>query len=132
MAHQEGGGRVVVPQGTSLTGPIHLKSNVNLHLSKQAIIKFSQNPDHFLPVVRTSWEGVELYNYSPLIYAYKCKNIAITGFGTLGGQGDKYHWWPWKSGSYGQPCQDKDREILFKMAEKGVPVEARVFGRGNL
>lgn len=54
---------------------------------KKATIKFSQNPEKYLPAVLTRWEGVELYNYSPLIYAYNEKNIAITGEGTLDGQG---------------------------------------------
>ena len=90
-----GGGRVVVPAGTFLTGAIHLKSNVNLVVSKGATIKFSRNPADFLPVVFSRWEGTELMNYSPFIYAFEQKNIAITGEGTLDGQSDKQSWWPW-------------------------------------
>src|SRR5215471_17054429 len=60
-----GGGRVVVPAGEFLTGAIHLKSNVNLHVTKDATIKFSRDPKHYLPVVFTRWEGMELLNYSP-------------------------------------------------------------------
>ncbi|MDI5788373.1 hypothetical protein PO124_07920 [Bacillus licheniformis] len=69
---------------------------MDLHIAKGAVIKFSQNPEDYLPVVLTRFEGVELYNYSPLIYAYEADNIAITGKGTLDGQGDDEHWWPWK------------------------------------
>jgi hypothetical protein len=74
-----GGGRVLVPDGRYLSGAIHLKSGVNLHLSDSATIAFSRNPDHFLPVVFTRWEGVELMNYSALIYAFEQRDIAITG-----------------------------------------------------
>ncbi|KMN92377.1 glycoside hydrolase, partial [Priestia aryabhattai] len=122
-ANKAGGGRVVVPPGTYVTGAIYLKSNVNLHVMKKATIKFSQNPDKYLPAVLTRWEGVELYNYSPLIYAYNEKNIAITGEGTLDGQGDNEHWWPWKGKKEfgwkeGEPNQQQDRDLLFKMAEE--------------
>lgn len=134
-AHDAGGGRVVVPAGTYTTGAIHLKSNVNLHITKDATIKFSQDPKKYLPLVRTRWEGVELYNYSPLIYAYDQENIAITGEGTLDGQADHEHWWPWKGKKEfgwkeGQPHQAAGRDLLFEMAEKNVPVEERRFGEG--
>ena len=59
---KSGGGKVVVPDGTYLTGAIHLKSNVNLEVSEGATIKFSQNPKDYLPVVFSRWEGVELFN----------------------------------------------------------------------
>ena len=84
--HASGGGSVIVPQGTFYTGPIHLKSNVNLHLERGAILKFSTLANDYLPVVHTSWAGAELMNYSPLIYAYKQENIGITGEGTIDGQ----------------------------------------------
>lgn len=80
---RNGGGRVIVPKGKWLTGPIHLKSNVNLHLEKNAVLCFTDNPSDYLPAVMTSWEGMECYNYSPLIYAFGCENIAITGQGML-------------------------------------------------
>lgn len=114
-----------------LSGALRLKSNVELHLAQGAVIKFSQNPEDYLPVVLTRFEGVELYNYSPLIYAYEAENIAITGKGTLDGQGDDEHWWPWKRGTNGQSSQEKDRNALFEMAERGVPVTERQFGKGH-
>ena len=91
-----GGGRVVVPPGIFLCGPIHLESNVNLHVSPGATLRFSNNPADYLPVVFTRWEGMELMNYSPLIYAFEKENVAVTGSGTLDGQADEAHWWPWK------------------------------------
>src|SRR5262249_15043576 len=61
-----GGGRVVIPGETFLTGPIHLKSNVNLHLADGATLKFSTNTKDY-PTVFTRFEGTECMNYSPLI-----------------------------------------------------------------
>ncbi|WPP53232.1 glycoside hydrolase family 28 protein [Catalinimonas niigatensis] len=134
----EGGGRVVVPEGDFFTGPIHLKSNVNLHLEEGAKILFSTNPDDYLPLVHTRWEGVELMNYSPLIYAFEENNIAITGKGVLDGQASKANWWPWKGREEygwqeGMPHQGEEgnRSALFEMAEDRVPVSERTFGPGH-
>ena len=84
-----GGGRVLIPAGRFLTGPIHLKSNVNLHLEEGAEVLFTTDKSAYLPVVHTSYEGMEIMNYSPLIYAKGQKNIAVTGKGTFNGQADK-------------------------------------------
>ncbi len=130
-AHRLKGGRVLIPEGTFLTGALELKSNVELHLHENAYVSFSQDTRDYLPLVLTRYEGIELYNYSPLIYAHHAENIAITGAGTLDGRGDEHHWWPWKYGTNGQPSQDRDRQLLFEMAEKRVPVEERVFGEGH-
>ena len=81
--HKAGGGRVVIPEGEWLTGPVHLKSNVNLYLSENAVLCFTDHPSDYLPAVMTSWEGMECYNYSPLVYAIGCENVAITGKGML-------------------------------------------------
>ncbi|HVQ36328.1 MAG TPA: glycosyl hydrolase family 28 protein [Pyrinomonadaceae bacterium] len=134
--NRAGGGRVVVPAGKFLTGAIHLKSNVNLHVSAEATILFSQDPLKYLPVVFSRWEGVELMNYSPFIYAFEQQNIAITGTGTLDGQSNNEAWWPWNGRDRygwkeGQPNQRKDRAALLDMAERGVPVRQRVFGKGH-
>ena len=132
-----GGGRVLVPNGKYLTGPIHLESNVNLHLEDNAEILFSINPKDY-PMVHTSWEGTELMNYSPLIYAKNKTNVAITGKGTLNGQADNTNWWIWSGGKdygwkKGIPSQNdpQNREVLIEMAEKGVPVGDRIFGEGR-
>jgi polygalacturonase len=130
---EAGGGQVLVPDGRYLTGAIHLRSRVNLHLSDGATIAFSRNPDHYLPVVFTRWEGVELMNYSALIYAFEQRDIAITGRGTLDGQADAEHWWPWK-GSRSLPpeaTQMAARARLIDMGARGVPVAERVFGPGS-
>lgn len=134
---ENGGGKVVVPNGKYLTGAIHLESNVNLHLEDQAEILFSINPKDY-PIVHTSWEGTELMNYSPLIYAKNKTNVAVTGKGTLNGQADSTNWWIWSGGkSYGwkkgisSQNDPTNREVLVDMAEKGVPVSERVFGDGR-
>jgi polygalacturonase len=136
--HDEGGGRVIVPPGTYLTGAIHLLSNVNLHLEEGATILFSTDKNKYLPVVFTRFEGMECMNYSPFIYAYKQENIALTGKGALDGQGES--WWSWKgrwSGSVatdwkqGTPQQSSDNEVLAQMAVNNVPVEERIFGEGH-
>lgn len=92
-ANAVGGGTVIIPKGEWITGKIHFKSNVNLHLKKGAVLLFSGNPQDYLPPVRSSWEGFECYNYSPLIYAYQCKNIAITGQGRLEAQMEVWQQW---------------------------------------
>lgn len=134
-----GGGRVVVPAGRFLTGAVHLKSGVNLHVTRDATLLFSTDPKDY-PIVFTRWEGMELMNYSPLVYARRQKNIALTGEGTLDGQGSAQHWWAWKGPwggivdhgwREGMPDQRKARARLFQMAEDGVPVEKRVFGDGD-
>jgi len=120
---KKGGGRVVIPAGEFLTGAIHLQSNVNLHLETNAVLKFSTNPKAYLPVVFTRFEGTELYNYSPFIYALNQKNIAVTGEGTLDGQADQSNWWAWK--------KTPSRAQLVKMADENVPVQQRQFGAGG-
>jgi polygalacturonase len=134
--HSAGGGRVIVPPGMWCSGAIALKSNVDLHLSRGATISFSTDPAHYLPPVLTRWEGVELINYSPLVYAFGEENIAITGEGTLDGNADNAHWWPWcGSPRFGwdesKPKQTADRARLFAMGEAKLPVAQRRFGEAS-
>jgi polygalacturonase len=134
--NRAGGGSVVVPAGDFLTGPIHLLSNVNLHLRPGSTIKFHQDPSRYLPLVFSRWEGMELMNYSPFIYAFEQENIAITGKGTLDGQAGNDAWWPWNGRpQYGwkenQPNQRKARAVLVEMIERDVPVSERKFGEGH-
>jgi polygalacturonase len=119
-----GGGRVFVPQGRFLTGAIRLRSNVNLHLADGATIAFDPDPTKYLPLVLTRFEGTELMNYSPFIYALDERNVAITGRGTLDGQADQQHWWNWRT------SQAQARNRLIQMATEGVPPEKRAFGDG--
>jgi polygalacturonase len=122
--HEAGGGKVNVPAGDFLTGAIHLKSNVNLHLEKGATIKFSTDPNDFLPVV-FSRDVAEMMNYSPFIYAFEQTNVAITGEGTIDGQASKSVWpeWPKKAKA--------DAERLTQMGDAEIPVKDRVMGKGH-
>lgn len=127
------GGKVIIPKGYTYTAAIHLQDNVNLHLEDGANVMFTTDYDQYLPTVRTRWEGVECYNYSPMVYAYQKKNIAITGNGLLDAQASKEQYWlPWKNDDYlPEEQQDADRAELFRMGEEGVPVEERQFGGGH-
>jgi polygalacturonase len=134
--HDSGGGHVVVPPGVWHTAAINLLSKVDLHLEEGATLRFSTDPADYLPVVRTRWQAVEVYNYSPLIRAEGQTDIAITGAGTLDGAGDNEHWWYWiGSGQYGWrpglPNQRADWGELERMNNEQVPVEQRVFGAGH-
>jgi polygalacturonase len=134
--NRAGGGRVVAPAGVFSTGAIHLKSNVNLHVAKGATIKFSQDPKKYLPLVFTRWEGMELMNYSPFIYAFEQTNVAITGEGVIDGNADCDHWWPWKGRAQcgwkkGDPDQSKARALLYEDVAKARPVKERIYGEGS-
>lgn len=115
-----GGGRVIVPAGTWLTGPIHLKSNIELHLSEGAELVFTDNPDDYLPTVFVRWQGQECFNYSPLIYARGCENVAITGTGRLKGSGEA--WWRWEK------LEQLSGQRLYRMVLDNVEVADRRFG----
>lgn len=127
-----GGGKVIVPSGTYYTGPVTLKSNVNLHLEDGATLKFSTDRSLYMPAVLTRWEGVDCYNYHPLIYACGERNIAITGKGTIDGQGSNETWWPlcgsprygWKEGIPSQSLGGRRKLLGFEQNE--VPVEKRI------
>lgn len=133
----EGGGHVLISNGSFLTGAIHLKSNVDLHIEAGAVLKFSPDPKDYLPLVRTRWEGDDCYNYCPLIFADGQTNFALTGKGVLDGQGSVKNWWPWKGivkMGYikGTPSQLDPlcRPLLKKYNDTQVPVEKRQMGEG--
>ncbi len=124
--HEARGGRVLVPgNGTYLTGPIHLKSNVNLEVAKGATLLFSDNFTDYLPPVLIRWEGEECYSYSPLIYANNCENIAVTGEGTLNGNGKT--WWDWRK-SDGEPYRAANN-IKKEWCESKKPVAERILAK---
>lgn len=125
LCKEKNGGKIIVPAGTYIVnGPIHLVSNTSIELQKGAKLVFGTNAADYLPVVPTSWEGTFLYNYSPLIYAYKVNNVAITGEGIIDGNGkDGFSQW------YDQ--QKPSQQLSRKMNHEGVPVKDRVFGAGH-
>ena len=135
-----GGGRVVVPAGQWNTGAITLKSNVNLVVEKGAELVFAFDRDLY-PLVYTRWEGLDLMNYQPCIYAIDCVNIALTGEGVVNGNGSNERWWYMKGHKVHGYHEGVDewqgtakvgtRAELLKMCDKNVPVEQRVFGKGK-
>jgi polygalacturonase len=125
LCKKNNGGTIIVPKGVyTLNGPIHFVSNVNLQIEKGAKIRFSDTPEHYLPMVLTSWEGTMLYNYSPLIYAYNCANISITGEGTIDGEGGKT-WHSFKA------KEEAGKMLSREMNHNSTPIADRKFGTGH-
>ena len=124
-----GGGRVLVPAGTYLlNGPIHLQSRINLHLAEGSTLLFSGQPEHFLPVVLTRWEGVMLYNYSPMIYARGAEDVAVTGRGTIDANARKeFRTWAMGVSKLQYRAQEQSRQ----MGANGTPLTERQFGAGS-
>lgn len=137
LVSKKGGGKVIIPKGTWNTGAIELKSHVNLVLEEGATLHFAFEPKLY-PLVRTSWEGLACWNYSPCIYAYKATDIAITGKGTIDGGGNNDTFWQWngsprfgyKEGVTKESQKLGSRSKLLKMAEDGMPFDERKFGMG--
>ncbi|UAY53390.1 glycoside hydrolase family 28 protein [Ferruginibacter albus] len=82
-----GGGKVLVPAGTWITGPIELKSNVDLHLEKGALVQFTSDHKQY-PMIKLG--GGNNISPQPPLYAYKATNIALTGQGIFDGAGDTW------------------------------------------
>ncbi len=118
----QGGGVVFVPPGMWYTGGIRLMSNIHLYLAEGATLSFSTDVRDYDPLVLTRFQGIELYNFAPLIYAVDSANIAITGSGTLIGNGDART--DWDAGGTFSAARKRAQELAFS----GVPVEERRFG----
>lgn len=138
--NKAGGGRVVVPAGKWNTGAITLKSNVNLVVEKDAELIFAFDRDLY-PQVYTRWEGLDIMNYQPCVYAIDCENIGLTGEGIINGNGSNERWWYMKGNKHHGYHDGVDewqgtakvgtRAELLKMCDNNVPVEKRVFGKGK-
>lgn len=139
-ASKAGGGRVVIPAGRYMTGAITLRSGVNLVIEKGAELVFAFDRSLY-PTVETRWEGLNVMNYQPCIYACDAKNIGLTGEGTINGNGSPERWWYMKGNKHHgyhegvDEWQGTDREgtraTLLKMADNNVPTKERVFGKGK-
>ena len=159
---EAGGGTVVVPAADGqvfYTAPIHLEDNVNLCIEKDATLKFTTDTSLYCGdlmkevygdtvdeqgLTLTRFESVELMNYSPLIYAYGKKNIALTGEGTLDGQasvGDGEHpetmvWQQWKKKrtyANGTTVEAQNAAVnkLYGQGQTDVPVAERQYGESE-
>jgi polygalacturonase len=127
-----GGGHVIVPRGVFATAAIHLKSNVDLHVSAGATLLFLRDSTRYLPLVQTRFEGTECMNYSAFIYADGQENIAVTGEGTLDGNAAADHWWIWaRRGGANVQSVSEARRRLLDMGARDVPVSQRLFGEGS-
>ena len=124
----QGGGTVLIPNGTYRTAPIRLKSNVNLHLSDSTVLQFVTDPALF-PTVLTRIEGIDCHNVSPLIYAYGETNIALTGKGILDGQADTSNWFsPARLKSIDENGKEiNEKTLLYQMMKDSIPASRRVF-----
>lgn len=124
--NKAGGGRVVVPAGEWLSGPVHFKSNCQLHLAEGAKLVFEDDPQLYLPAVKTSWEGTECMNYSPLIYAYECENVGISGPGQIAPKMDFWRTWFARPEAHIQATRQ-----LYAMCSTGIPIEHRRMEKGE-
>jgi polygalacturonase len=131
------GGQIVVPAGRWLTGPIQITNDggscdgIDLHVDEGAEILFSTEFQDYLPPVRTRWEGMDVMNYSPLVYFRGCRDVALTGEGTLTGQG--WVWWLWKNNlpvgatvDYTKPFAAAVYKKYVRSDAGEVPIEDRV------
>ena len=118
--NKAGGGRVVIPEGEWLTGPVHFKSHCQLYLAEGSKLVFEDDVTLYLPAVKTSWEGSECMNLSPLLYAFECENIAVSGKGTLAPKLDFWQTWVERPESHVQATRQ-----LYAMCSTQVPAEDR-------
>ncbi len=121
---KKGGLHILVPVGTYyIKGPIHFVSNTCIELSEGATLKFAPEPEYYLPMVKTSWEGTFLQNYSPFIYGYNLHDVSIIGKGTIDGNaGTTFATW--------RKDQKKAQALSRQMNHEERPVAERNFGEG--
>lgn len=125
QSKKKGGLHIVVPSGTYyIKGSIHLVSNTCIELQEGAVLKFDPDPKKYLPMVKTSWEGTFMQNYSPFIYGYGLENVSITGKGTIDGNAAST-FATWRN------SQKKAQQLSREMNHKETPVEQRNFGEGS-
>jgi polygalacturonase len=86
---KSGGGRVLIPPGIWLTGPIELKSNIDLHLAAGANLLFSRDFDDY-PLTITDYEGQQAVRCTSPIWGNDLRNVSITGDGVIDGSGDAW------------------------------------------
>ena len=115
----KGSGTIHFPPGDYLTGPVELRSHMTLRLDRGATLRFKTSPEDY-PLTLTRWEATDCYNFSPLVHGANLEDVAITGEGTIDGQGSP--WWEMRRNARASVAR------LRHMGEEGVPVEQRRFG----
>src|SRR5437867_444245 len=88
--HAQGGGTVVVPAGTYVTGALVLQSNVTFYVDAGATLLGSEDPADY-PIIASRWEGQDQPTHAPLIAGRNLRNVALVGRGTIDGRGAG--WW---------------------------------------
>src|SRR4028118_2114444 len=116
---------VCTPRGKWLSpAPAHPAGRINLHPAEGSTLLFSPEARHYLPVVLTRWEGTEVNSYSPLIYAFEVRDVAITGKGVIDGNAaSEFLTWI--------PKAEPDFQRLRRMGSDGTPAARRIFGEGT-
>ena len=135
---KQGGGKVVVPAGNWQTGALRLASGIELVVSKDALLQFVFDRSLY-PLVKTSWEGMMCWNYSPSIYSYGADDVVVSGEGTIDGGGSNETWWPmcgkqvfgYVKGVTKEAQVSGSRRRLQQLAEDDVPWDERRFGLGQ-
>ena len=135
---KQGGGKVVVPAGKWQTGALRLASGIELVVSKDALLQFVFDRSLY-PLVKTSWEGMMCWNYSPCIYSYGADDVVVSGEGTIDGGGSNDTWWPmcgkqvfgYVKGVTKEAQVSGSRRRLQQLAEDDVPWDERRFGLGQ-
>ena len=133
-----GGGKVVVPAGKWQTGALRLASGIELVVSKDALLQFVFDRSLY-PLMKTSWEGMMCWNYSPCIYSYGADDVVVSGEGTIDGGGSNETWWPmcgkqvfgYVKGVTKEAQVSGSRRRLQQLAEDDVPWDERRFGLGQ-
>jgi polygalacturonase len=125
----KGGGTLLFPAGTFLTGPIIMKSNITLWLDAGAVVKFSDDFDDYLPMVQSRWEDVRVKNFASQVYAYQCENISIRGRGHFEGLGKK--WWDFMRTAASQQTPSKWQEIFKKENEALLSKNSYIRAKNN-
>lgn len=135
---KQGGGKVIVPAGKWQTGALRLASGIELVVSKDALLQFVFDRSLY-PLVKTSWEGMMCWNYSPCIYSYGADDVVVSGEGTIDGGGSNETWWPmcgkqvfgYVKGVTKEAQVSGSRRRLQQLAEDDVPWDERRFGSGQ-
>ncbi len=129
-ANEAGGGKVVIPAGIYITGPIKLLSNINLHLERGSVLQFTKNKEEY-PLEITWFEGTETVRTLSPIYAENETDIAITGYGVVDGNGNE--WRPIKhfkmtEREWAALLKKSDRVLTVKKEEMWFPTETSFEG----